>query len=476
MQGDEADAVLSTDIHTAPHGARHPLGSAEPRGSRIAHRVAGRARAESARITAPLRTSPGYRRYYASTVANALGSGIATGAVSMTIPEHRWRRDRDRDAAAGADRDAGAADAGVRGGRRPDPPPDPAGRIVGGVRGYRRSPDRAGRDQDGDGRRPGGLGAVTFAVSSFIIPAQEGIVRSLVSLEHLREANALAKLTRYSATIVGPSVGGVLVAAFGTPVTLGIDAMSYFTAAALMARVPVPALKRSPTRFRTDVAGMWTIATSTQWLWVNVLAGAFGVACWHIGYGIVGITYVRAHLGGPAAWGVIASCLGGGMVAGAVISLVWPPVRAGWRNRPDAAPWHVHGPASPSVDGRRRSGCRRGRDVHRGRRLARHPPAGIPRRAPGPRIGRGMDGRAGHRTARLPARPRPARSLRDPRDTRGVQRRNGPGRARPAGRPVLPAATPPRRSLNRSVGGSRRRWGRRRCRPFPRARTVPGSW
>ncbi|WP_158587971.1 MFS transporter [Actinomadura logoneensis] len=295
-------------------------------------------RAQSSRITAPLRTSRGYRRYYASMVANALGSGIATGAVSMTI----------LDTGGGATGIAMLllAQVGTQvllmpvSGAAADRVPRRlllvGSLVVFGVIGAAQTVLAA--TDTASVAALAVLGAVTFAVSSFILPAQEGVVRSLVSLEHLREANALAKLTRYSATIVGPSVGGVLVAAFGTSVTLGVDAVSYYAAAALMARVPVPALKRSPTMFRTDVAEMWTIAVSRRWLWVNVLAGAFGVACWHIGYGIVGITYVRAHLGGPAAWGAVASCLGGGMVAGAVVSLVWPPVRAGWRNNLGCVP------------------------------------------------------------------------------------------------------------------------------------------
>jgi MFS family permease len=176
------------------------------------------------------------------------------------------------------------------------------------------------------------LAGANSAAASFAGPARTGLIPSIVAAEQLGEANALSQLARHIVLTVGPAVGGGVVAVAGAGYGVGCNALSFFVSAALMAKVHAPRVTRQPSTVRADLVEGWTTIRTRRWIRACLTGAAVMVPAWHVGYGILGPPYAEARLGGPWAWGFIASSLGCGMALGAGVSLVWRPRRAGWTN------------------------------------------------------------------------------------------------------------------------------------------------
>jgi MFS family permease len=81
--------------------------------------------------------------------------------------------------------------------------------------------------------------AIAFGIAdAFFWPASSSIVPSLVPTTHLPKANALVSLGEQSARLLGPAIGGVLVAAVGPAPAIGIDAVTFFLAAITVLAAP----------------------------------------------------------------------------------------------------------------------------------------------------------------------------------------------------------------------------------------------
>lgn len=86
----------------------------------------------------------------------------------------------------------------------------------------------------------GGVGAAT----GLYFPTRAAILPEVVGREHLQHAAALAGLAATGASMVGPALGGVIVAAAGAPVALAVDAATYLVSAWANATARYP--RRSP--------------------------------------------------------------------------------------------------------------------------------------------------------------------------------------------------------------------------------------
>lgn len=76
-------------------------------------------------------------------------------------------------------------------------------------------------------------GFVSGTAASFIVPATQGAVAQIVPAEYLQQANALLRLPSNMVKVLGPVVGGFVVAASGAAWALAWDAFT-FTAAAFL--------------------------------------------------------------------------------------------------------------------------------------------------------------------------------------------------------------------------------------------------
>jgi MFS family permease len=181
---------------------------------------------------------------------------------------------------------------------------------------------------------------VTFAVvygsaSAFFIPAFDALVPSVVPEEHLVEANALDQFLRPAALwLLGPALGGVLVASAGTGAAFALDAATFALSATCLYRMrAVPALEARSLSVRDAVLDLregFRFVAAHRWLWVTFTAATLTYLLF-LGPIEVLVPYlVRNELGGTARdLGVV---LAGGGVGALVAAVV-----IGWTGLPQQA-------------------------------------------------------------------------------------------------------------------------------------------
>ncbi|MGC4963480.1 MFS transporter [Gordonia sp. DT101] len=94
------------------------------------------------------------------------------------------------------------------------------------------------------------------------------LVKTLVHRDDLLTANSRFESTRWSATVVGPTLGGALIGLFGPFVTICVDAMSYLLSALGVAAMgsSEPQRKRATPARLTDLADGWRIIVGQRTL------------------------------------------------------------------------------------------------------------------------------------------------------------------------------------------------------------------
>ena len=167
---------------------------------------------------------------------------------------------------------------------------------------------------------------ILAAVGRLFLIAWSATVPAVLSKEHLVNANALTATGRRVAQILGPALGGLLVATGQAWVAFAINALSFAVAglAALLALANVPpsgpALHgRQPSLFKELREGLTYIRTEQF-----AIGAIMGLALIGVSIGInnaVIVAFADRALGvGPAAFGILISALGAGMLSGGLIS------------------------------------------------------------------------------------------------------------------------------------------------------------
>src|SRR6266496_4632200 len=99
------------------------------------------------------------------------------------------------------------------------------------------------------------LAALGSAVGAFDLPARNALVPSLVPREHLPNAISLNTIMFQTASVVGPSLGGILIAASGVGWVYVANAISFgFVIVALRLMRDLPAKQPSESGSRDDVS------------------------------------------------------------------------------------------------------------------------------------------------------------------------------------------------------------------------------
>ena len=121
------------------------------------------------------------------------------------------------------------------------------------------------------------LAALVGTANAFHLPSITSILPQLVPRDDLVRANALRSGSEmFAHNLVGPALGGVVVAAFGTAVAFGIDALTFaISAVALMAIRSRPASEPSEQSLRAELLEGLNYARSQRWLWISLVAVAF---------------------------------------------------------------------------------------------------------------------------------------------------------------------------------------------------------
>ena len=150
------------------------------------------------------------------------------------------------------------------------------------------------------------------------------LIPALVAQEHLATANALETLSYTLSGACGPLLAGLLIARFGAPNVLALDALSYAAFALALTRIPARVGLVAPQRvaagkqrarmrdaFRLVRSNRVLLATTLMYMTFNV----------GLGFLAVWLPVVADHTGGgPAVYGLCLGAMAIGEVGGALLA------------------------------------------------------------------------------------------------------------------------------------------------------------
>jgi MFS family permease len=179
------------------------------------------------------------------------------------------------------------------------------------------------------------LAAVYGAADAFFAPAFTGLLPGTVAPVNLQPANALRGLSYSTGSIVGPVLGGLLVAFAGGPGgALLFDAATFAVSIAclipLRPRMVADVLheedpEASTAHFLTSLKEGWSEVRSRPW----VTAFLGGMASYHVivlpAIFVLGPVLAENEMNGARSWAVISAGFGIGCVLGDLLLLRWKP-------------------------------------------------------------------------------------------------------------------------------------------------------
>jgi MFS family permease len=168
------------------------------------------------------------------------------------------------------------------------------------------------------------LAALYGTANAFFNPASTGLVPDTVSAQRLQEANALMSISRTSTAVLGPAIGGALVALVGPGWVFGLDALSFVLSAGFLAWLRLP--RRTVVRegMRSELARGWQEVRSRSWIWISI--GYFGI--WNLAfapYWILGPIVAKRDLGGATDWALVMTLAAAGGIVGGFVALRFKP-------------------------------------------------------------------------------------------------------------------------------------------------------
>jgi MFS family permease len=172
------------------------------------------------------------------------------------------------------------------------------------------------------------LGFVFGLADGFVIPTSQGLIPAVVSATRLQEANALLGLSRSLLGLLGPALGGVLVAVGSPGGALLVDAASFGAAAVLLRRVTIPARADhvEPEPFFKELRQGWNEFRRQTWIWTTIVF--FGIGnCVSTSVYVLGPLVMKQHYDGATTWAILVACFGAGTILGGLIALRYRPTR-----------------------------------------------------------------------------------------------------------------------------------------------------
>jgi MFS family permease len=152
-------------------------------------------------------------------------------------------------------------------------------------------------------------------LAAFTTPALRGIVPQLVDGDRLQQANALLGSLRNATKILGPSLSGLLVVAFGGGPAIAFDALTYLGAAGFLARMS-PVAGTAAQRgagLLADIRDGWTEFRRIPWVLVGTLSFCLMNLVQTGTWQILGPSLTE-QLSGVATWGFVLSARGVGLL------------------------------------------------------------------------------------------------------------------------------------------------------------------
>lgn len=180
-------------------------------------------------------------------------------------------------------------------------------------------------------------------VEAFFFPAYQAVVPEITPSELLTSANSLNGLSQRVTGIVGPALGAALVAAGGTSVTFGLDALSFFISALCV----LPLLRSDPDQIQrqeevmqaaqgqkpaeasfketlrhgfTDLVEGFRLVIRIPWIWITILLFGF-VNIMEAGPRAVAMPFlIKEDLGADVE---LLGLLGSAASLGFVVGMIW---------------------------------------------------------------------------------------------------------------------------------------------------------
>jgi MFS family permease len=167
-----------------------------------------------------------------------------------------------------------------------------------------------------------GLQAIYGLAEGFYLPASTGLIPATISPGRLQQANALLGLSRNATRIVGPAIGGAIVAAGSAGTALLIDAASFAAGALLLLPLKLPsrAAVVEAKSFVGDLRQGWDEFRRQTWIWTTIVffgIGNFAFAS----YFVLGPIVTKRDLGGAPAWAALTAAFSVGALVGGVLAM-----------------------------------------------------------------------------------------------------------------------------------------------------------
>jgi len=187
------------------------------------------------------------------------------------------------------------------------------------------------------------LVAVYGAAQAFFLPAFEALVPMLVAPDELVHASALDQFVRpLSIQLIGPALGGAVIALAGTGAAFLLDAATFVVAAGALLAMRLPSVCAAITApaegALTGVREGIRFVLAHAWLWRTLLAASLTILLFLGPYQVLLPFLVKNELhGGSAMLGLIRALGGAGaLIAALAVSQVGLP---GWAIRAMFAGW-----------------------------------------------------------------------------------------------------------------------------------------
>lgn len=176
------------------------------------------------------------------------------------------------------------------------------------------------------------LVALGSAAGSFFQPAMTALKPMLVPIERRQPANATISILKTGCSMIGPALGGVVVAAFGAPTGFAVNSLSFLASVGTVLFIRTRVQRTARAGMLHELRAGWREIRTRDWL----LSGVLAATLYHIANGaalvLVQVVAVR-DLGGASSVGFIAAAEGLGGVVGAALALRYLPRRlmaGGW--------------------------------------------------------------------------------------------------------------------------------------------------
>lgn len=163
------------------------------------------------------------------------------------------------------------------------------------------------------------------------VPGRNRLLTQIVPPTLLPGANSMVMMAISFAGLLGPAIGGLLVASTGAGWAVALDALSYLAnAGLLLALAPKEGCSTgegSGPGMLTALCEGWTAFASRRWLWMMVCLFAVMQTLSWAPAEILGASIFSRRAHGAPHWGVLLSAMGTGATAGALMALRFQPRR-----------------------------------------------------------------------------------------------------------------------------------------------------